>query len=169
MVESFQHKLDRVRSPRVQITYDVETGGALTMKELPFVVGILADLSGVPNTAKTKIKERKFVEIDRDNFEHIMQAIEPHVEFNIPTEKENETLPVALSFSDMADFEPLSVVKQMPSLGALYNTRGHLKDLLSKLDGNDTLDAMLMELIINPTKRVALEEELMSATPASSS
>lgn len=167
MVESIQHKLDRVRPPRVQITYDVEIGNAIVMKELPFVMGILADLSGAPAEALPKLKERKFVEIDRDNFEHIMQSIKPRLAVRVANKLggEGEHLSAELFFTSMDDFTPLNIVKQVPAMETLYESRVRLKDLLSKLDGNDALDSMLVELLNNADKRAALAKELGIATP----
>lgn len=162
MVESLQHKLDRVRPPRVQITYDVEVGDAIVMKELPFVVGILADLSGHPFEPLPRVKERKFVEIDRDNIEHIMQAISPRLVLRVDN-KVNPTqdhMSIEVIFKSMSDFEPLNIIRQIPDLNKLYQSRIRLKDLMTKIDGNDHLDEMLREIIINPGKREELKREL---------
>lgn len=170
MVESLQHKLDRVRPPRVQITYDVEIGNAIEMKELPFVMGILADLSGMPAEALPKVKDRKFVEIDRDNINEIMASINPRlaVRVNNTLTNDNTQMSVELFFKNLSDFEPVNVVKQVPSLARLYEARTKLKDLLTKLDGNDTLGELLQEIILNTEKRDALKQELgiNEASPA---
>jgi type VI secretion system protein ImpB len=159
MAESTQHKLSRVRPPRVQITYDVEIGGAIEMKELPFVMGILADLSGAPAEPLPKLKIRKFVEIDRDNFGEIIASIGPRLALRVintlaTPEEDPDTgekkLPetnVELNFSSMDDFLPLNVVKQVPALAKLYEIRSHLKDMLTKLDGNDPLEDLLKKLM----------------------
>ncbi|MCX7338472.1 MAG: type VI secretion system contractile sheath small subunit [Alphaproteobacteria bacterium] len=162
MAESTQHKLDRVRPPRVQITYDVETGNAVEMKELPFVVGIMSSLSGMPKDALPKVKDRKFVEIDRDNFNGIMSAIKPRLALRVPNKLTNDgnQLSAELYFQEMDDFTPINVVKQIPALAKLYEARSLLKDLLTKLDGNDTLDGLLQEVITNTEKREALQKEL---------
>src|SRR5580698_8131383 len=104
MAESTQHKLDRVRPPRVQITYDVEIGGAIQKKELPLVVGILADLAGATQQPLS-IKDRKFVEIDRDNFNEVMQSLAPSLSFSVDNlmDKEASSLPVALTFESIDD------------------------------------------------------------------
>ncbi|MBV9506523.1 MAG: type VI secretion system contractile sheath small subunit [Acidobacteriia bacterium] len=145
MSESTQHKLDRIRPPRVQITYDVETGGSIQKKELPFAVGILADLSGKPETALPKLKDRKFVEIDRDNFNDILKAIGPRLVLRVDNKlaEHGSKLNVELRFRHMEDFTPLAMVKQVKPLNALLEARGRLNDLLAKLDGNDDLDATL--------------------------
>ena len=162
MVESLQHKLDRVRPPRVQITYDVEIGNAIEMKELPFVMGILADLSGVPIDPLPKVRDRKFVEIDRDNFNEVMASLSPRLTFRVTNTlaNDNTETSVELFFKNMDDFQPVNVVKQIPALERLYEARTRLKDLLTKLDGNDTLDDLLQEIITNTEKRDALKQEL---------
>lgn len=151
MPESTQHKLDRIRPPRVQITYDVEIGGAIQKKELPLVMGILADLSGKPEQALPKLKDRKFVEIDRDNFNDILKSITPRVVCSVDNKlsKDGGKTSVELKFQHIDDFSPLSVVKQVDSLRKLFEARQRLNDLLAKLDGNDTLDAMLQHVVGN--------------------
>jgi type VI secretion system protein ImpB len=162
MVESLQHKLDRVRPPRVQITYDVEIGNAIEMKELPFVMGILADLSGMPADPLPRVRDRKFIEIDRDNFNEVMASLKPRLTFRVlnTLANDNTETSVELLFKDMDDFQPVNVVKQIPALARLYEARTRLKDLLTKLDGNDTLDDLLQEIITNTEKRDALKQEL---------
>ena len=162
MVESMQHKLDRVRPPRVQITYDVEIGDAIVMKQLPFVMGIMADLSGKPENPPPKVKARKFVEIDRDNFDHIMTSIQPRLALRVPNKLDpnEEHMSAILLFNTITDFEPLNVVKQIEPLNKLYQAHVRLKDLMTKLDGNDPLDEMLREIITNPDQREALKKEL---------
>src|SRR5271163_3419574 len=117
MAESTQHKLDRVRRPRVQITYDVEVGGAIQKKELPLVVGVLADLSGKPSQPLPKLKDRKFVEIDRDNFNAVMAASTPRLAYQVPNKltKAGGFVNAELKFSSMEDFEPQNLVKQVPA------------------------------------------------------
>ena len=151
MAESTQHKLDRVRPPRVQITYDVEIGDAIEMKELPFVAGILADLSGKPEEPLPKLKERKFVEIDRDNFNDVLAASNPRIALRVDNRLTNDgtQLNVELKFNDMDDFEPVNIINQIAPLKRLFDARQRLNDLLSKLDGNDELDQMLQDVIEN--------------------
>lgn len=167
MGESVQHKLSRVRPPRVQITYDVEVGDAIVMRELPFVVGVMADLSGHRVQELPPIKNRKFIEIDRDNINSIMASISPHLEFavlnhlNDPAEGEDpKKLALELTFHHMDDFGPLEVLKQVPPMVEMYSLRTRLKDLLTKLDGNDALDALLLPLLQDPANREALAAEL---------
>ena len=149
MAESTQHKLDRIRPPRVQITYDVEIGDAIQMKELPFVGGIMADLSGVPEEALAKVKDRKFVEIDRDNFNDVMASINPRLVFQAENKlaDDGSKLNVELKFSNMDDFNPVAVLKQVTPLKKLYDARQRLSDLLTKLDGNDELDQLLQDVV----------------------
>jgi len=151
MAESTQHKLDRVRPPRVHITYDVEIGGAIQQKELPLVMGIFADLSAKSEVPVPRLKDRKFIQIDRDNFNEVLAAINPRVAFPVNNKLANDGsfLNVELKFRDMEDFEPASVVKQVPALKKLLDARGKLSDLLAKLDGNDDLDSKLQEIVAN--------------------
>lgn len=147
--DSLQHKLDRVRSPRVQITYDLETGGALEMKDIPFVVGVLADLSGKPEEPLPKLKERKFVEIDRDSFNTVLEATRPRVAFTVENKLagNGSKLAVELRFKTLEDFHPEGVARQVEPLEKLIETRRKLSELLNKLDGNDRLDELLQEVI----------------------
>ena len=151
MPESTQHKLDRVRPPRVQITYDVDIGDAIQMKELPFVVGIMSDLSGKPAEPLPKLKERKFVEIDRDNFNDVLASIAPRLAFQVDNKltPDGGKLNVELHFRHMDDFNPVQVLKQVTPLRRLFEARQRLVDLLTKLDGNDRLDALLQEVVAN--------------------
>ena len=153
MEESIQHKLDRVRPPRVQITYDVETGNAIEKKELPLVVGILADLSGSrPNAAK--LNERRFVEIDSDNFDNVLESIQPSVTVNVKNtlNPDGKELSAVLNFNKIEDFDPINVVKKVDSLKVLFEARERLRDLLTKLDGNDKLDELLKEVLSSTEK-----------------
>ena len=145
MAESTQHVLDRVRPPRVQITYDVEIGGAIQMKELPLVVGILADLVGQQDVPK--LKERKFIQIDRDNFNDVMAYLGPKLKFAVPDKVDGAgNLPVELVFRNIDDFHPVEIAKKLPKLRDLLEKRQRLIDLLAKLDGNEELTARLQEL-----------------------
>jgi len=151
MAESTQHKLSRVRPPRVQITYDVETGGAIQTKELPFVAGIFADLSGKPLEALPKLKDRKFIEIDRDNFNDVLASSAPRLTLRVDNKLQNDgsKVNVELFFNHMDDFEPLAIVKQVEPMRKLLEARQRLTDLMQKLDGNDKLDIMLQEVLAN--------------------
>jgi type VI secretion system protein ImpB len=188
MAESIQHKLDRVRPPRVQITYDVQIGDAFEIKELPLVVGVLADLSGnVPSPTPTKLRDRPFVEIDRDTFREIFATINPKLKLSgiedhmrpKTADGEHETLAAieiegqvpkldstnpldALLANLVSDdplymFNPLWVIKNTPELRTLYEARGRLSDLLSKLDGNDELAQQLKALTRGGSEKLALD------------
>lgn len=168
MSESIQHKLDRVRPPRVQITYDVEIGGAIQMKELPFVMGIMADLSGNPTEPLPKLKDRKFVEIDRDNFNDIMVGTAPRVTFQVDNKLAEEgedagKMNVELNFRSMDDFNPVAVVNQVEPLRKLYEARSKLSDLLTKLDGNDDLDQLLQAMVSDADKQSEVKKLLDDA------
>ncbi len=150
MAESTQHKLSRVRPPRVQISYDVEVGGAMEKKELPLVVGIMANLSGKPEKPLAPLKERKFVEIDRDNFNAVLSAAKPRIAFQVDSRlAEDSKMNVELKFDDIEDFEPVNVLKQVEPLRKLFEARQRLADLITKLDGNDDLDRLLQEVVIS--------------------
>ena len=153
MSESTQHKLDRVRPPRVQITYDVEIGDAIEMKELPFVVGVLADFAGKPSEDKPlpRVKDRKFVEIDRDNFNDVMSSIGPRLAFQVDNKlaDDDSKLNIELNFTQLDDFEPQNLLQQIEPLKKLFDARTRLNDLIAKLDGNDDLDALLQEVSAN--------------------
>jgi len=149
--ESTQHKLDRIRPPRVHITYDVEIGDAIEMKELPFVVGVLADLSGKPDAPLPRVKDRKFVEIDRDNFNAVLRGMQPRLAFRVDNKltDDDTKLSVELRFNSLDDFEPEAVVNQVEPLRKLIETRRQLAALLAKTDGNDRLSERLQEIIGN--------------------
>jgi type VI secretion system protein ImpB len=149
--ESLQKKLSRVRPPRVHITYDVETGGAIEKREIPFVAGVLADLSGQPEKALPPLKDRKFVEIDKDNFDRVCGQINPRLAFKVDNRlSEDDTrLGVELRFQSMADFEPAAVAKQVPALRKLLELRTALHNLRTSLIGNDRLESLLQEVLTN--------------------
>ncbi len=163
MSESLQHKLDRVRRPRVQITYDVETGGAMRKVELPFVMGVLADLSGQPKEALRPIKERKFVNIDRDNFNDVLSRSAPRLALKVDNKLTGEgdtKLAVELNFKHIDDFEPARVAEQVPALKELLDMRQRLTQLLSKMEGNDKLEQLLSDVMQNTEKAMALAKEM---------
>src|SRR5947209_470941 len=163
MSESLQHKLDRVRRPRVQITYDVETGGAMRKVELPFVMGVLADLSGQPKEALRPIKERKFVNVDRDNFNDVLDRSAPRLAMKVDNKLTGEgdsKLAVELNFKHMDDFEPARVAEQVPALKELLEMRQRLTQLLSKMEGNDKLESLLADVMQNTEKAVSLAKEM---------
>lgn len=151
--ESLQHTLDRVRSPRVQITYDVEVGDAIQMKEIPFVVGVMGDLSGNPDEPLPKLKDRKFVEIDRDNFNTVLAGMKPRLAYRVDNKLTNDDSKIAveLRFKSLEDFHPERVAEQITPVRKLVEARKKLSDLLGKLDGNDKLEELLKE-VINSTE-----------------
>lgn len=168
--QSLQHKIDRIKAPRVQITYDVEIGGASEMKEIPFVVGVLADLSGRPDEPLPKLKDRKFVEIDRDNLDNVLAAMKPRVAFMVDNKlaDDGSKLTVELRFRSLEDFRPEQVVRQMEPLRRLVETRRRLSALLNKLDGNDKLDGLLQEAISSSEALQKLGEQAGLPAPAGS-
>lgn len=151
MPESMQHTLDRVRSPRVQITYDVEIGDAIEMKEIPFVVGVLADLSGKPDEPLPKVKDRKFVEIDRDNFNQVLAGMKPRLAYRVDNKltDDDSKMAVELRFKSLDDFHPERVAEQVTPIRKMVDARKRLSDLLAKLDGNDKLDELLQDVLAN--------------------
>jgi type VI secretion system protein ImpB len=154
MSSSQQHKLDRVRRPRVQITYDVETNGAMERQELPFVVGVLADVSGKPVEPLKPLKDRKVVNIDRDNFNDVLARATPRVAMKVPDRLTggDGSLAVALEFNSIEDFEPARVAEKIEPLRALLEIRQKLNQLLTRLEGNDKLEAMLQDVMSNADK-----------------
>ncbi|WP_221793898.1 type VI secretion system contractile sheath large subunit [Oceanobacter mangrovi] len=161
-MESVQKKLSRIRSPRVHITYDVEIGGAMVKRELPLIVGILADLSGKPSEPLAPLKERDFVEIDRDNFDEVMEGFAPRLTMKVPdllATEDNAETNIELQFHSIDDFSPLNLVKAIAKTNDLYQSRIHLRDFLAKLDGNDALDGLLTQLLADE----ALQSEVKGA------
>ena len=162
--ESTQHKLDRVRSPRVQITYDVEIGGAIEIKELPFVVGVLGDFTGQPEQPLPRLKDRKFVEVNPDNFDTVLEGMKPHLSFSVENKLSEESdapnLKVDLNFKSMEDFEPENVARQVKPLKELLDLRTRLADLRGNLQGNDKLDELLLETVGNTEKLEKLKSEM---------
>lgn len=159
--ESQQQKLSRIRSPRVHLTYEVEVGGAIQMKELPFVVGVLSDLSGKPDEPLARLKDRKFVEIDRDNFNKVLTGMKPRLAFQVDNtlQDDGSKMNVELRFGSMDDFEPEQVVKQVEPLRKLLEARNRLTDLVSKIDGNDKLEALLQDVVNNTDSLKKLSTE----------
>ena len=172
--ESTQHKLDRVRRPRVQITYDVETNGAMEKKELPFVVGIIADLSHQPNKQIKALKERKFIKLTKENIDSVMASQDVHVALRVQdrlTDKDQK-LSVDLNFKGMDDFSPAKVAEQIPALKELMDIRQRLSQLKTKLVNNDKLENLLNDVLSNTDMAMALAKEKGiegpgSATPGS--
>src|SRR5215469_10079906 len=159
-----QQKLGRVRPPRVHITYDVEVGGAIEMKELPFVMGVLGDFTGQPEEPLPKLKDRKFVEINPDNFDSVLAAMKPHLSYSVENKLSEDpnapNLKVDLKFKSMDDFDPENVAKQVKPLKDLLDLRTRLADLRGTLQGNDKLDELLLEAVGNTDKLNRLKAEL---------
>ena len=166
MAESVQKKLSRVRKPRVHITYDVETEGAQVRKELPFVVGVVGDFSGKSYEPVKPLRDRKFIQIDRDNFDDVMKRMTPGAEFKVENTLagDDSEMAVALRFNSMDDFEPGSVVQQVEPLRKLLAVRNKLRDLMSKADRSEDLENILEEVLRNTDKLSALVGELGDET-----
>jgi type VI secretion system protein ImpB len=162
--QSAQHKLDRVRPPRVQITYDVEVGGAIEIKELPFVVGVLGDFTGNPEQPLPKLKDRKFVEVNPDNFDTVLEGMKPHLSFAVENKLSDDPdaakLKVDLKFRKFEDFEPGNVAKQVKPLKEMLDLRSRLANLRSSLQGNDKLEELLLEAVGNTEKLEKLKGEI---------
>ncbi len=159
---SIHQKLDRVRKPRVHITYDVETEGATVQKELPFVVGVLGDFSGDPTEPLKPMKDRKFAQIDRDNFDKVMASMTPGLKLKVDNTlaDDGSQFAVDLSFKSMEDFEPGRVVQQVEPLRKLLETRNQLRDLLSKADRSEQLEELLERVLQNTDDLAKLGEQL---------
>jgi type VI secretion system protein ImpB len=162
MSESIHDKLKRVRKPRVHITYDVETNGAVQEKELPFVMGVMGDYSGDNTENKKALKDRKFSQIDRDNFNQVMSNIAPQVSMKVENTLENDgsEMSVNLEFKDMEDFEPQNIVEKVDPLKKLMETRNKLRDLLSKADRSEELENLLEQVLSNTDALASLQSEL---------
>lgn len=149
--DSVQKRLERVRPPRVQLTYDVEIGDAIEQKELPFVMGVMADFTGQPdpNKPQTRLKDRKFVQVDLDNFDEVMSGMAPQAAFRVKNRlsPEGGEFGVRLSFQSLADFRPEAVVNQVEPLQKLLAARHKLSDLRNKLAGNDKLEDLLADVL----------------------
>lgn len=169
--ESTQKKLERVRKPRVHITYDVEVGDATVKKELPFVVGVLGDFSGNPTSPLKPLKDRKFIQIDRDNFNDIMARMTPGVNMKVANtlKGDGSEMSVNLKFNGIEDFEPAQVAKQVEPLRKLLETRDKLRDLLTKVDRSDDLENLLEQVLKNTESIKKLSTDLGLPAQAASS
>ncbi|HMB68175.1 MAG TPA: type VI secretion system contractile sheath small subunit [bacterium] len=167
--ESIHKKKERVRPPRVHISYEVELNGAQVMKELPFVVGVMADLSGNPKDPPAKLKDRSFKDIDRDNFDEILKGMKPRLAYKVNNtlQDDGSELSVELNFEKMGDFRPDAVAKQVEPLKNLIEVRDQLKDLLGRTEGNDRLEDMLKAIIEKEDVRAKLKDTLGAEPPAS--
>jgi type VI secretion system protein ImpB len=159
---SIHDKLERVRKPRVHIKYQVETEGAVIEKELPFVVGVMGDFSGNPAGPKRPLKERKFVQIDRDKFDKVMEAIAPELNLKVTNTLKNDgsEMAVNLKFNSMEDFEPGRIAEQVPALKKLLDTRNKLRDLMTKVDRSEDLETLLEQVLQKDDQLKQLSDDL---------
>ncbi|MCC7601111.1 MULTISPECIES: type VI secretion system contractile sheath small subunit [unclassified Janthinobacterium] len=162
--ESVQKRLQKVRPPRVQMTYDVEIGDAIENKELPFVMGVVGDFGGNSEVEQKRLKDRKFIGIDRDNFDEVLKGVEPRAAFGVSNELSDEggQLRVDLRFKSLNDFRPEAVVEQVAPLRRLLEARTKLADLRNKLAGNDKLEDILND-VLNSTEKLAQLEQQSTA------
>lgn len=164
MADSTQKKLERVRPPRVAISYEVDTGGAIEKKELPFLMGVLGDFSGQPTEPLPRLKERKFVEVTPDNFDDVLASMKPHLQFSVENklseDAEAPKLGVDLNFRSMDDFSPDAVARQVKPLKALLDLRTQLADLRGSLQTNEKLDEVLQATLGDAEKLNKLRGEL---------
>lgn len=168
MAESVNDKLSRVRKPRVHITYEVETEGAVVEKELPFVVGVLGDFSGNPTAPLKPLRDRKFIQIDRDNFNDVMARMTPGLNMKVENTLKNDgsEFAVNLAFNAIEDFEPGRVVQQIEPLRKLLETRNKLRDLQTKVDRSEDLEGLLEKVLQNTGDIEKLSKDLgLNAAP----
>lgn len=161
-MESIHSKLSRVRKPRVHITYDVETEGTAVKKELPFVVGVMGDFAGQNTEALKPLKDRRFVQIDRDNFDEVLKRMNPKLNFKVENKLANDgtEFNVDLQFKSMQDFEPASIVRQVEPLDKLMATRNKLRDLMTKIDRSEELENILERVLNNGEDLQSLAQDL---------
>ena len=165
MSPSIQKKLERVRPPRVNLSYDVETGGAVETKELPFLMGVLADLSGTPAEALPKLKDRKFVEVTPDNFDAVLKSMKPRVQFAVANKLQGDNpdagkIGVDITFESMDDFSPDAIANKVGPLKELMDLRTKLSDLRGNLQGNDKLEEILQSTLKDADAMKKLENEI---------
>ena len=167
--ESVHAKLERVRPPRVHVTYNVEIGNAIELKEIPFVMGVLADLSGMPEEPLPKIKDRRFVEITPDNFDAVLESMKPRVAFSVENKLSDDPnagkIGIDLNFKSMEDFEPEQVARRVEPLRELLDLRTKLSDLVGTLQGNEKLERLLNDVITNNDKLEQVRHEISSDQP----
>jgi type VI secretion system protein ImpB len=164
MADSIHDRLKRVRAPRVNISYEVETGGAIELKELPFVMGILGDFTGQPEEPLKKLKDRKFTEINPDNFDEVLANMKPHLAFRVDNkltdDPEAGQLGVDLRFRELDDFDPDQVAQQIPAIRKLLELRQQLADVRGSLQGNDKLEEILQATLTDQEKLDRIRDEL---------
>ena len=161
-MDSIHDKLSRVRKPRVHITYDVETEGAMVKKELPFVVGVMGDFSGNNSDTPKPLKDRRFIQIDRDNFDDVMRRMNPKLRLKVDNKlsDDDSQMSVELSFNSMDDFQPAAVVNQVEPLRELMETRNKLRDLMTKVDRSEELEELLERVLNNSDDLQKLNADL---------
>lgn len=171
MAESIHKKLERVRKPRVHITYEVETEGAMVERELPFVVGVMGDFSGDPTEPLKPLKDRKFIQVDRDNFNDVMARLTPGLNLKVDNtlQDDGSQMAVELKFRSMEDFEPAAVVNQVPALKKLMDTRNQLRDLMTKVDRSDQLEKVLERVLQSTDDLKKMGNDLGVEAPAGDS
>ncbi|WP_372620181.1 type VI secretion system contractile sheath small subunit [Falsiroseomonas sp.] len=162
MSESVHGKLNRVRKPRVHITYEVETEGAEVVRELPFVVGVMGDFSGDPTAPLKPLADRKFVQIDRDNFNDVMASFTPGLKLKVDNTLagDGSQMSVDLAFKSIDDFDPARVAQKVPALAAMLETRAKLRDLMSKVDRSEELESLLEQVLSSEAELKSLSEQL---------
>ena len=162
MSASIHDRLNRVRKPRVHITYEVETGDAQVVRELPFVMGVLGDFSGDPTAPLRPLTDRKFIQVDRDNFNDVMARIAPGLKLKVDNTLagDGSQMAVDLKFNSIEDFEPGRIVEQVPALRALMETRNKLRDLMSKVDRSEELETLLEQVLKNEGELKSLSGQL---------
>jgi type VI secretion system protein ImpB len=167
--ESVHAKLERVRPPRVHVTYNVEIGNAIELKEIPFVMGVMADLSGMPEDPLPRIQERRFVEITPDNFDAVLDSMKPRVAFSVENKLTDDPnagkLGVDLTFKTIEDFEPERVARRVEPLRELLELRTKLSDLVGTLQGNEKLERLLNDVISNKDKMEQVRDEISNDKP----
>ena len=165
---SIHDKLERVRKPRVHITYQVETEGAQVERELPFVVGVMGDFSGDPTEPLKPLKERKFIQIDRDNFNDVMARLTPGLNLKVENTLagDGSQMAVGLKFRSLEDFEPANVVSQVPALKKLQDTRNQLRDLMTKVDRSEDLEKVLERVLQNSEELKQMNSALGAEAPS---
>ena len=148
----------------MQISYDVEIGNAIELKEIPFVMGVLADLTGQPKEALPRLKDRRFVEITPDNFDAVLDSMKPHLSFSVENKLSEDSnagqLKIDLNFKSMDDFEPENVAKQVKPLKELLDLRTKLSDLRGNLQTNEKLDELLLDAVSDTDKLNKLKGEM---------
>lgn len=161
---SIHKKLEKIRKPRVHINYEVETNGASVKKELPFVIGVTGDFTGHNTDSLKSLKDRRFIQIDSENYDDILKRMNPKLSFTVENSISDDSTEMAvdLSFTSMGDFEPDAIVEQVAPLKSLMDTRNKLRDLLTKVDRSDELEGILEDVLSNTDQLDKLVAELKS-------